>query len=197
MLGLVYVECAGSSPRMPSGHWPLCPCSQSSASSTLLRTSRVSLPCLEQEREGQEWGRVGRDCLKGRPQRLGPGAAPALSHSILISTQHFPYTPTARTVSLLPLLPGPARLTPTLSPSCLCPRLTLPTISSKTQPKCYLPPPPESPPWLTDLHSLGVCCGMSRFLVCSALCVLYVFILFKEKFSSLSYWIDSSLRTGL
>lgn len=53
------------------------------------------------------------------------------------------------------------------------PLLTFPTLSSKTQPKPYLPPPPESPPWLISLHWLGVFHGMYSFLdvLHSVLCV--------------------------
>lgn len=93
--------------------------------------------------------------------------------SILISTQHFSSPLRPGQFLLLSLFPGPTRLTPTLCPPCLCPLLTFPALSSKTQPKPYLPPPPESPPWLINLHSLGVFHGMYRFLdvLHSVLCV--------------------------
>lgn len=93
-------------------------------------------------------------------------------HSILITTQRFPLPLQPGQVLLLCPLSGPTRLLPTLCPPCLCPLLTCPTLSSKTQATLCLPLPAESPPWLADLHSLGVFLGMYRFLVCSILCAL-------------------------
>ena len=53
-------------------------------------------------------------------------------------------------------LPGPTRPLPhpALCPIHLGPLLPFPTLSSKAWPKPHLPPPLESPPWLTILHSL-------------------------------------------
>lgn len=94
----------------------------------------------EKARNGARW--VGTGWRRGlRGWVLGK---PLLSrHSILITTQHFPLPLQPGQFLLLSPLPGPTRLSPTLCAPCLCPLLTCPTLSSKTQPKPYLPPPPN------------------------------------------------------
>lgn len=95
-------------------------------------------------------GWVGTACPEAKPQRLGLGAAPALLHWVLIPSKHCPYPLEPEWFLPLSLLPGSTRFPSTLCTACLCPLLIFPTLSSKTQPKPYLPNTSSRKPSLVD-----------------------------------------------
>lgn len=109
-----------------------------------------SVPAVGRGGKGSERGGVGGDLLEARPERLGPGAAPALPHHVLIPHSTLPSLPRARAT----------RFPPALCPLCLCRPLTFPTLSSKTQPKPYLLNSSSRKPSLVDYppHSPSTAC---------------------------------------